>query len=86
MSETGKEARKKMKTESGGWISSSYKSNAYREWMEQHKMEAVLAGEEEEEAEGRGGGKRGRCTAIELRFGLLHHTTEEDHSSPQSQI
>ena len=63
VSDTGKEARKKLKTESGGWISSSYKSNAYQEWMEQHKMEGVLTGEEQEEEGGRGR-KRGRCTAL----------------------
>ena len=53
--ETGKEGRKKIKTESGGWISSSYKTNAYQEWMEQHKIEGTLVGEEgEKEEEDRG--------------------------------
>ena len=52
--ETGQEGRKRIKTESGGWISSSYKSNAYREWMERHKIEGTLAGEEGEKEEDRG--------------------------------
>ena len=46
--ETGNKARKKVKTESGTLIPASYKSNHYCQWRRKHKIEGVLAGEEEE--------------------------------------
>ena len=48
--ESEKEALKKrrIKTESGQWIRASFKSNAYKEWKDKHKIEAPLVGCEEE--------------------------------------
>lgn len=47
MGESGQESqrKKRIKTESGHWIKASYKSNAYKEWKERHKIDAPLAGE-----------------------------------------
>ena len=38
---------KRIKTESGHWIKASYKSSAYQEWRDKHKVEASLTGQEE---------------------------------------
>ena len=47
---------KKIKTESGQKIAASYKSQAYKKWREKHKIDSVLAGEENEAAvQSRGG-------------------------------
>ena len=47
--QTGREANvKKIRTESGQWISASYKSKSYQRWREKHKIEALLPGEEED--------------------------------------
>ena len=45
--ESEKEAprKKRIKTESGQWIQASFKSNAYREWKEKHKIEDFKEGE-----------------------------------------
>ncbi len=45
--------KKRIKTESGHWIRASYKSNAYKEWKEKHKINTPFGGQEEEE-EGEG--------------------------------
>lgn len=37
----GKEKMKKIKTESGTYISSSYKKNIYQDWLERSKEEGV---------------------------------------------
>ena len=54
---------KRIKTESGHWIRASYKSSAYKEWKEKHKIGSSLGGWEEEGEEGQGvvgrGQKRG---------------------------
>ena len=56
--ETGREANmKKIRTESGRRIPASYQSQAYKRWRERHKIEAVLAGEEEGEAAVGSGGE-----------------------------
>ena len=46
--------KKRIKTESGHWIQASYKSSAYKEWKEKHKVNAHFGGQEEEEEEGGG--------------------------------
>ncbi|KAI0241745.1 hypothetical protein LSAT2_020041 [Lamellibrachia satsuma] len=65
--ESGKdEGKKKVKTESGTWISASYKSNLYKEWLEKNKV--VEFGDDDDEAGshgnrsqfGRQGRRRGR--------------------------
>ena len=48
MNEGGKEGIKKMKTESGSWISSSYKSGRYKKWKSGNKQEGVYGGDEDE--------------------------------------
>lgn len=55
MGESGQEAprNKRIKTESGHWIRASYKSSAYKEWKDKHKISGRW-GEEEE-----GGGVAG---------------------------
>ena len=37
-----------MKTESGTWISSSYKSGHYKKWKAGNRQEGMLGGEENE--------------------------------------
>ena len=39
---------KRIKTESGQWIKASYKTSAYQEWRERHKIDMPLAGTEED--------------------------------------
>ena len=52
---------KKIKTESGGKISASYKTQLYHQWRERHKIDALTTGAEEGEVcEGVRGGRRGR--------------------------
>ena len=64
--QTGSEANsKKIKTESGRKISSSYKTHLYQQWRERHKIDSLTAGGEEGEgfqggSEGGRGGRRGR--------------------------
>lgn len=41
MGSGGKETVKKIKTESGGYISASYKKNLYQDWLEKSKEEGV---------------------------------------------
>ena len=45
----GKEGVKKVKTESGSWISSTYKSGRYKKWKTGNRQEGMLGGEEHEE-------------------------------------
>ena len=48
--EGGKEGtKKKVKTESGAWVSSSYKSGIYKNWKESNRLDGMLAGEENED-------------------------------------
>ena len=56
--ESGQDAprKKRIKTESGHWIQASFKSNAYKEWKEKHKIDTPFNGQEEES----GGGQRSR--------------------------
>ncbi|CAI8043577.1 ATP-dependent RNA helicase DDX54 [Geodia barretti] len=64
--QTGSEANsKKIKTESGRKISSSYKTHLYQQWRERHKIDSLTTGGEEGEgfqggSEGGRGGRRGR--------------------------
>ena len=66
MGQTGRGANlKKIKTESGRNISSSYKTHLYQQWRERHKIDSLTAGGEEGEgfrggSEGGRGGRRGR--------------------------
>lgn len=54
---------KRIKTESGQWIRASYKTNAYQEWRERHKIDMPLAGAEEDTpavpSKRQSGGKKG---------------------------
>lgn len=43
------EKQKKIKTESGHYIRASYKSSAYRDWRDKHKIETPLTGLEMED-------------------------------------
>lgn len=43
------EKQKKIKTESGHYIKASYKSSAYRDWRDKHKIETPLTGLESED-------------------------------------
>lgn len=45
----GTEKQKKIKTESGHYIKVSYKSSAYRDWRDKHKIETPLTGLESED-------------------------------------
>ena len=47
--DSGAEKQKKIKTESGHYIKASYKSSAYRDWRDKHKIETPLTGIESEE-------------------------------------
>lgn len=40
--------KKRIKTESGHWIQASFKSNAYKEWKEKHKIDTPFNGQQEE--------------------------------------
>ncbi|XP_068937745.1 ATP-dependent RNA helicase DDX54 [Petaurus breviceps papuanus] len=51
---TGQEDKKKIKTESGRYISSSYKRDLYQKWKQKHK----IGDRDSEEEEGEGEGKR----------------------------
>ena len=54
MGDRGREGQKRIKTESGRWISASYKSNSYKDWKERHKIDTPLVGMEEEEEQVKG--------------------------------
>jgi ATP-dependent RNA helicase DDX54/DBP10 len=43
------QTKKKIKTESGNWISASYKSDLYKKWKERAKAEEQVSDEEENE-------------------------------------
>ena len=47
--DSGTEKQKKIKTESGHYIKASYKSSAYRDWRDKHKIETPLTGLESED-------------------------------------
>lgn len=47
--DSGTEKQKKIKTESGHYIKASYKSSAYRDWRDKHKIDAPLTGLENED-------------------------------------
>ncbi len=51
--DSGKEGRKKVKTESGRVIAASYKTNIYQQWKGTHKVEGGLVGQEDEDRRGR---------------------------------
>ncbi len=51
---------KRVKTESGHWIKASYKSNAYRDWKDKHKISTSLSGQGEEGEGGVVAGQRPR--------------------------
>ncbi|XP_074061906.1 ATP-dependent RNA helicase DDX54 isoform X1 [Macrotis lagotis] len=58
---TGQEDKKKIKTESGRYISSSYKRDLYQKWKQKHKIGDRDSEEEQEEGEAkRRGWNRGR--------------------------
>lgn len=50
--DSGAEKQKKIKTESGHLIKASYKSSAYRDWRDKHKIETPLTGLEREDTGG----------------------------------
>ncbi|XP_078523287.1 ATP-dependent RNA helicase DDX54 isoform X1 [Lissotriton helveticus] len=57
---TGKDDRKKIKTESGRIISSSYKKNIYEDWKKKYKIDDRDSEEEEIGGKSGGGRRRGR--------------------------
>ena len=73
MGESGQEEprKKRIKTESGHWIQASYKSSAYKDWREKHKIVAQFGAQEEEE-EGEGG-------SGSQKFGPPHHHHQGHH-------
>lgn len=48
--DSGQEKQKKIKTESGHYINASYKSSAYHDWRDKHKIDTPLTGQETEGA------------------------------------
>ncbi|XP_078467731.1 ATP-dependent RNA helicase DDX54-like [Lampetra planeri] len=54
-----KDGKKKIKTESGQYISASYKTNFYAEWRKKNRIDDRVSESEDEEG-GSGGGRRGR--------------------------
>lgn len=48
--ESGSDKQKRIKTESGHLIRASYKSSAYRDWRDRHKIETPLTGLEVEDS------------------------------------
>ncbi|XP_020833758.1 ATP-dependent RNA helicase DDX54 [Phascolarctos cinereus] len=61
---TGQEDKKKIKTESGRYISSSYKRDLYQKWKQKHKI-----GDHDSEEEGEGEAKKPRNQARGRRRG-----------------
>ncbi|XP_069475344.1 ATP-dependent RNA helicase DDX54 [Ambystoma mexicanum] len=57
---TGHDDRKKIKTESGRLISSSYKKNIYEDWKKKYKIDDRDSEEEEMRSKAGGGRRRGR--------------------------
>ena len=46
--ESGDSKTKKIRTESGALVKASYKTDAYQRWRDKYKIDAQLAGEEQE--------------------------------------
>jgi ATP-dependent RNA helicase DDX54/DBP10 len=61
--------KKRIKTESGHWIQASFKSNAYKEWKERHRVDDIKDGETG--VRGTPGGGHGRENG---EFGSTLHT------------
>ncbi|KAJ7309611.1 hypothetical protein JRQ81_007665 [Phrynocephalus forsythii] len=58
--QTGQEDKKKIRTESGAYISSSYKSNLYEKWKKRNKIDEQDSDGEDEGEERTGRKRRGR--------------------------
>ncbi|XP_062487146.1 ATP-dependent RNA helicase DDX54 isoform X2 [Pezoporus occidentalis] len=63
--QTGQEDKKKVKTESGRYISSSYKNNLYEKWKQKYKVDERDEDEEEGHSRGQFRGKHRRGEYLE---------------------
>ncbi|XP_067665938.1 ATP-dependent RNA helicase DDX54-like isoform X2 [Haliotis asinina] len=71
--------KKKIKTESGTWISASYKSNAYPLWRDKHKIDSN-PGDSDGEGQKSKSGRPGRLVVMGSK-GRLWHTKGSEEAS-----
>ncbi|XP_071111422.1 ATP-dependent RNA helicase DDX54-like [Haliotis cracherodii] len=74
--------KKKIKTESGTWISASYKSNAYRDWRDRHKIDSNPGDSDDEGQKSRSFGP-GRLVVMGSKGRLWHTKGSEEASGPK---